>query len=135
MFPITVVESFSETPQNDQTDSNNPSAFADELFECVSPFCWVGTYRVNLYTLLYLTCCFHSPLNKHCNFLQYAFLYKHKAYKNVEAEINFESKDIKSICPYPKISLKIHINITTGVFTQIQFQNSVNTIFQIRKLQ
>ena len=75
MFPITVVKSFSETPQNDQTDSNNPSAFADELFECVSPFCGVGTYRVNLYTLLYLTCCFHSPLNKHCNFLQYALFY------------------------------------------------------------
>ena len=30
------------TPQNSQTHSNNSSAAADELFECVSPFYWVG---------------------------------------------------------------------------------------------
>ena len=29
-------------PQNGQTHSNNLSAFADELFECVWPFCEVG---------------------------------------------------------------------------------------------
>ena len=29
-------------PQNGQTHSNNSSATADELFECVSPFCKVG---------------------------------------------------------------------------------------------
>ena len=27
--------------------SNNSSAVADELFECVWPFCGVGAYRVN----------------------------------------------------------------------------------------
>ena len=31
------------TPQNGQTDSNNSSATADELLECVWQFCWVGT--------------------------------------------------------------------------------------------
>ena len=31
------------TPQNGQTHSNNLSARADELFECVWPFCGVGT--------------------------------------------------------------------------------------------
>ena len=30
------------TPQNGQTHSNNFSATADELFECVWPFCGVG---------------------------------------------------------------------------------------------
>ena len=30
------------TPQNDQTHTNNSSATADELFECVWPFCGVG---------------------------------------------------------------------------------------------
>ena len=29
-------------PQNDQTHSNNAFDFADELFECVWPFCGVG---------------------------------------------------------------------------------------------
>ena len=29
-------------PQNGQTLSNNSSAVADELFECVWPFCGVG---------------------------------------------------------------------------------------------
>ena len=29
-------------PQNSQTHSNNSSAFADELFECVWPLCGVG---------------------------------------------------------------------------------------------
>ena len=29
-------------PKNGQTYSNNSSAFADELFEFVSPFCGVG---------------------------------------------------------------------------------------------
>ena len=33
-------------PQNGQTHPNNSSAFADELFECVWPFCGVGSYRV-----------------------------------------------------------------------------------------
>ena len=31
------------TPQNGETHSNNSSAVADELFECVWPFCVVGT--------------------------------------------------------------------------------------------
>ena len=35
-------------PQNCQTDSNNLSAFADELFECVWPFCGVGAKGVKL---------------------------------------------------------------------------------------
>ena len=35
------------TPQNGQTHSNNSSALADKLFECVWPFCGVGTLRVN----------------------------------------------------------------------------------------
>ena len=35
------------TPQNGQTHSNHASAKADKLFECVLPFCGVGTYRVN----------------------------------------------------------------------------------------
>ena len=30
------------TPQNGQTHSNNVSATADELFECVWPFCVLG---------------------------------------------------------------------------------------------
>ena len=30
------------TPQNGRTHSNNLSATADELFECVGPFCGVG---------------------------------------------------------------------------------------------
>ena len=35
------------TPQNDQTHSNNSLAFADdlfanELFECLRPFCGIG---------------------------------------------------------------------------------------------
>ena len=30
------------TPQNGQTQSNNSSAIAEELFECVWPFCGVG---------------------------------------------------------------------------------------------
>ena len=35
------------TPQNGQTHSNNSPAVADELFECVWPFCGIGTSRVN----------------------------------------------------------------------------------------
>ena len=31
------------TPQNGQKHLNNLSAFADELFECVRPFCGAGT--------------------------------------------------------------------------------------------
>ena len=34
------------TPENGQTDSNNSSAFADELSECVWPFCRAGVWRV-----------------------------------------------------------------------------------------
>ena len=34
------------TPENDQTHSNNSSAFADELSECVWPFCRAGVWRV-----------------------------------------------------------------------------------------
>ena len=30
------------TPQNDQTCLNNSAAFAEELFQFVSSFCWVG---------------------------------------------------------------------------------------------
>ena len=33
-------------PTKCQTHSNNPSAFADELFECVWPFCGIGAWRV-----------------------------------------------------------------------------------------
>ena len=33
--------------QNDQTHSNNSSAVAGELFECVWPFCGIGALRVN----------------------------------------------------------------------------------------
>ena len=36
-------------PQNSQTDSNNLSSKADELFESVWPFCGVGTYMVKIY--------------------------------------------------------------------------------------
>ena len=35
------------TPQNSQTHSNNLSAIANELLECVWPFCGLGIYRVN----------------------------------------------------------------------------------------
>ena len=31
------------TSQNGETHSNNSSAIADELFECVSTFCGLGT--------------------------------------------------------------------------------------------
>ena len=34
-------------PQNGQTHLNNSLAIADELFECVWPFCGIGTSRVN----------------------------------------------------------------------------------------
>ena len=34
------------TRENGQTDSNNSSAFADELSECVWPFCRAGVWRV-----------------------------------------------------------------------------------------
>ena len=34
------------TPQNGQTYINNLSTFANELFKCVWPFCWVGSRRV-----------------------------------------------------------------------------------------
>ena len=34
--------------KNGQTRSNNSSAFANELFECVWPFCRIDTYRINL---------------------------------------------------------------------------------------
>ena len=34
--------------QNGQTHSNNLSAVADELFECVWPFCGVDTERVKI---------------------------------------------------------------------------------------
>ena len=34
------------TPENGQTHSNNSSAFADELSECVWPFCRAGVWRV-----------------------------------------------------------------------------------------
>ena len=33
---------FALTPQNGQTHSNNSSPTADELLECVWPFCGVG---------------------------------------------------------------------------------------------
>ena len=36
------------TLQNGQTHSNNSSAVADELFECVWPFCEIGALRVNI---------------------------------------------------------------------------------------
>ena len=35
-------------PQNGQTYSNIPSAFAEKLFECVWPFCKFGTERVKM---------------------------------------------------------------------------------------
>ena len=36
------------TPKNGQTNSNNsPAWIADELFECVWPFCEVGAKSVN----------------------------------------------------------------------------------------
>ena len=35
-------------PQNVQTDSNNPSAVANELVECVWPFGEFGAERVNI---------------------------------------------------------------------------------------
>ena len=34
-------------PQNSQRHSNNSSPTADELFECVLPFCGVGAENVN----------------------------------------------------------------------------------------
>ena len=37
------------TPQNGQTHSNNSSAFADEMFECVLPFCVAGALKVNVF--------------------------------------------------------------------------------------
>ena len=40
----------SSTPQNGQTHSNYSSATADELFECVCPFCAVGAKRDKIYT-------------------------------------------------------------------------------------
>ena len=35
------------TPQYGQTHPHNSSAEADELFECISPFCGVDAQRVN----------------------------------------------------------------------------------------
>ena len=34
------------TPQNGQAHLDNSSAVADELFECVWPFCGAGTERI-----------------------------------------------------------------------------------------
>ena len=39
------------TSKNGQTHSNSFSAKADELFECVSPFCGVGALRVKIVNL------------------------------------------------------------------------------------
>lgn len=36
---------YAPTPQNGQTYPNNPSAFADELFECAWPICGAGAWR------------------------------------------------------------------------------------------
>ena len=38
-----------QPPQNDQIHSNNSSAFADDLSECVCPFCRDGVFRVNTF--------------------------------------------------------------------------------------
>ena len=35
------------TPQNGQTHSNNLSATANELFECIWPFCGIGAESAN----------------------------------------------------------------------------------------
>ena len=35
-------------PQNGQTHSNNSSAVTNELFECVWPFCGIGSWRVKI---------------------------------------------------------------------------------------
>ena len=40
------------TPLNGQTHSNNLSAVAKELIECVWPFCGVGAERVKKYDQL-----------------------------------------------------------------------------------
>ena len=37
------VKPLTPIPQNDQTHSNNFSPTADQLFECVWPFCGIGT--------------------------------------------------------------------------------------------
>ena len=65
------------TPQNGQTHSNNLSAIADELFECVWPFCGVGAERVNIYKLLIL-----ELLLKSINYLYNAEIYCTKIAKN-----------------------------------------------------
>ena len=42
MITYVIVNPLATTPQNSQTHSNNSSATADKLFECVWPFCEVG---------------------------------------------------------------------------------------------
>ena len=44
------------TPQNSWTYSNNSSAVADELFECVWPLCGVGSERVKVIVIGKRTC-------------------------------------------------------------------------------
>ena len=44
------------TPQNGQTHSNSLSAFAEELFECVRPFCGIGIWRFNYEEFIKITC-------------------------------------------------------------------------------
>ena len=43
------------TLQNGQTHSNNSSAVADRLFECVWPFCGIGALRVKKVQIKQLT--------------------------------------------------------------------------------
>ena len=40
--PVQIQTLSAQTPENGQTHSNNSSAFANELFECVWLFCGVG---------------------------------------------------------------------------------------------
>ena len=52
------------TPQNGQTQSNNLSAVADELFECVWSFYGVGALRVKLmYSEVYSEPCQISKMD------------------------------------------------------------------------
>ena len=42
---------YKPSQQNGQTHSNNSLAFADELFDCVWPFCGVGSLSVKNFAI------------------------------------------------------------------------------------
>ena len=66
----TILSLWAPTPQNGQTYSNNSSAVADELFECVWLFCEIGAWGVNTLNIFA-----KSSINDVWLFLEYASVF------------------------------------------------------------